>query len=94
MRYRHIVLIRFREEAPVGIAADAEALLRELGLRSEVLEWTIERSVDTRKGLVLVENALFASLDSFHAWRASREHSNVTDLLGQHADWLVGDYYE
>lgn len=95
MAYRHITLFRIHDGVPddeVDAVVDA---LRRLGEETdEPLEWRIERSFDTRKGTVIVENSLFASVESFAAWRAGDRHRTVAASLSRIADWLVGDYFE
>lgn len=92
MAYRHIVLFRIHDDVREQEAEAAEALLRGLEVLPEVQEWRILRSLDDRKGRVLIEDATFADRRAFERFRTSAEHAEVAEQLARIADWLVGDY--
>tara|TARA_R100000306_G_scaffold60720_1_gene61391 strand:+ start:189 stop:542 length:354 start_codon:yes stop_codon:yes gene_type:complete len=93
-RYRHVVL--FRLHAGVSAAAQEEALrtLRRLGDQPGVLAWTVERSLDERKGTVFVELGTFESVQAFESFRRSDEHHAASRVMREISDWLVGDFWE
>jgi hypothetical protein len=90
--YRHIVLFRLHDdvdEIDVERAADAlTGLASDLGLDS----WRIERSIDVRKGRILVEDATFVDRSAFERFRATPEHARVAAMMSRISDWWVGDY--
>lgn len=94
MPYRHVVLFRVHDDVDEATVAAAERRLVALGDVPGVLEWTVRRSDDDRKGLVLVENGLLADRAALDALRADPRHREATDLLRDIADWSVGDYAE
>ncbi|MDP9435608.1 MAG: Dabb family protein [Actinomycetota bacterium] len=89
--YRHIVVFRLPEEADVD---EVVARLRALGDAPQVLSWRVERSLDERKGPVVVEVGLFASAQAFVVWRDSPAHQATAEHLREVADWLVADYLD
>src|SRR5690606_10109502 len=94
--YRHIVPLRFHDEATAEQRSAAREALEDLG-RAEhpgLVRWTVVESLDDRKGTVLVEDATFASRAHFETFRRSEAHRRVAHQLAELADWLVGDYHE
>lgn len=87
---RHVILFRLRE----GADADrAVALLRSFGPPGS-LKWVIERSIDERKGIVIVEDSTFESQAALDAFRVSEEHAEAVAFMRENADWVVGDWWE
>jgi len=92
---RHIVLIKLRSEVDEQVTAHVIEMLKKLGQDVPgVLEWKISKSLDTRKGNVIVENALFASQVDLKNFQDSAEHKKIGNFLKDVADWVVGDYIE
>lgn len=94
MAYRHVVLFRVHDDVPDDVVAEALRRLGALGEVPGVLEWTVRLSDDTRKGRVIVENALFESRDVIESFRVHPLHQESSDLLREIADWWIGDYEE
>lgn len=90
--YRHVVLFRLHDGTDPGVRDTVVATLEALADLPGVLEWTVRVSDDTRKGCVVVENALFADVDAFRAFQQHPRHVAAGTLLRAHADWWVGDY--
>lgn len=89
MAYHHVVLFRLHDDAEVESAlAVLEASRPESGL----LEWRIARSLDDRKGPVVVEVAVFEDRAAYDAFARSPQHRAAGEHLARVADWLVGDY--
>ena len=87
---RHVILFRLREGAD---ADTAMRLLRES--RPEgALRWVVERSLDERKGVVLIEDATFVDADALQSFRDSEAHERSAAYLREWADWVVGDWWE
>lgn len=87
---RHVILFRLRE------GADAErglTLLRSFRPPG-TLRWVIERSLDERKGVVIVEDATFDSQEALDAFRVSEDHADAVAFMRENADWLVADWWE
>lgn len=87
---RHVILFRLREGADAGRAL---ALLRSFQPPGTT-KWVIERSVDDRKGVVIVEDATFESQAALDAFRVSEDHTEAVAFMKDNADWLVGDWWE
>lgn len=90
--YRHIVLFRIHDGASDEQVTGAIDSLRSLAVLPGVVSWRIERSLDVRKGLVLVEDATFTDRAAFEVFRADPRHEKVAQQLSEMADWWVGDY--
>ena len=68
--------------------------LRSLGDLPGLLAWRVERSLDERKGVVLLQDSLFASMSALQSFRREARHVEVADYLSRHADWLVADHLQ
>jgi hypothetical protein len=90
--FRHIVLFRVRDDVTDPELSEAIDRLRALGDAPTVGEWRIERSLDQRKGRVIVEDATFASREAFEVFRSSAAHVATAEHMAGIADWWVGDY--
>lgn len=90
--FRHIVLFRVRDDVADPDLFAAIDSLRTLGAAPEVIAWTVELSLDTRKGRIIVEDGTFVDADTFDAWRGSEDHQRVAARMAQIADWWVGDW--
>lgn len=94
MPLRHIVLFRIRDgitEDQIAVAIEA---LAALSVIPGLIEWTVRRSLDERKGTMIVENALFENSDALAAFALHPQHAASAALLRTIADWWIGDYDE
>lgn len=88
---RHVILFRLREGADADLAIQLlEAARPAVGTS----KWVITRSLDERKGTVIVEDTTFADQASLDAYRASAGHEPVAAYMAEWADWFVGDWWE
>jgi heme-degrading monooxygenase HmoA len=88
---RHVILFRLYPDA------DAEEVLRRLRSLAHLpglLAWRVERSLDERKGVVVMQNSLFASMAALQSFREAPEHAKVAAFLSRNADWLVADHLQ
>lgn len=92
MTYRHIVLFRVFDDVSESEVDSAVASLTRLSSLPGIVEWRVERSLDTRKGRVLVEDATFTDADAFEAFRVHPDHVRVAEEMSTIADWWNGDY--
>lgn len=60
----------------------------------DLIERTVKASLDTRKGVLVVENFLFKDETAFKEFRESEVHRNVAALIRELADWQIVDYWE
>ena len=88
---RHVILFRLYDDADPD---EVLQRLRSLGDLPGLLAWRVERSLDERKGVVLVQDSLFASLPALHSFRDAPRHVEVAEFMSRHADWLVADYLQ
>lgn len=92
MTYRHIVLFRIHD----GIGNDrvdrAIARLHALGELPGIVGMRIERSLDGRKGRVVIEDATFQDAGAFALFRSAPAHVSVAAEMADISDWWVGDY--
>ncbi|HEY0889049.1 MAG TPA: Dabb family protein [Nocardioides sp.] len=56
-----------------------------------VLSWRVSRSVDDRKGIVLLERAIFADRSTFERFLETPAHRSAGRYMAQCSDWLVAD---
>ncbi|MGY1740206.1 MULTISPECIES: hypothetical protein [unclassified Blastococcus] len=89
--YRHLVLFRFQSSTDVEARHAAYDAVAATGQAPGLLSWRLDWSLDTRKGAVLVQDAVFAHRAAFEAWRDSDAHRQAGALMSRVADWLVGD---
>lgn len=89
---RHIVLFRVHDDVSEADEDAAVAALRALGSLPSVHAWRVERSSDTRKGRIVVEDATFASASDFEAFRRDPAHVAAGETMAGISDWLNGDY--
>lgn len=88
---RHLVLFRFRDSADAEARQAAYDAVAETGAAPGLLSWRLAWSLDTRKGPVLVQEAVFADRAAYEAWRGSDAHRRAGEIMSEVADWLVGD---
>lgn len=89
---RHIVLFRMYDDVADDEVDEMVASLRSLGDDPGVVSWRVERSLDERKGRVIVEDAVFESAEAIERFRVSARHRVVAERMSTMADWLIGDY--
>lgn len=94
MAIRHIVLFRFYDAIDEDSRRNAVEQIRSMETSPGILEWRIEVSMDTRKGVVVAQNVLFKDQDAFDAYRSSTDHKQVGEILSSLADWQIADYVE
>jgi hypothetical protein len=89
MSFEHIVLFRLRDGADPDEVVDV--LDRSRPDDPGLVSWTVARSLDERKGVVVVERAVFVDRDAFERFRGSDAHREAGRHLAGCADWLVAD---
>ncbi len=94
MALRHIVVFRFHDAVDEATRMRARAEIQTLNALPGILDWRLEQSLDSRKGVVLVQNVLFEGTEALENFRNSNEHKNVGTVLSAVADWLIADYPE
>lgn len=92
--FRHIVLFQVHPGVTDPQVDEAVDALRSLGSLPGIERWVVERSLDERKGVVIVEDATFVDRAAFEAFRSSDQHRAAGEQLAAIADWLVGDFVE
>jgi Stress responsive A/B Barrel Domain len=92
MSFRHVVLFRVHDGVSNERIAAAIGELEALGALPGVTAMRIERSLDGRKGRIIVEDATFSDAAAFAAFRASPPHLAVGREMAEISDWWVGDY--
>jgi hypothetical protein len=92
----HVVLISFNESASEAHRQEVcdryQTLAVECGgAEAGILFFKVEHNLDLRKGVHLVEIAVFTDNDALQKFRVHPKHKELTDVLCQVADWQVGD---
>jgi len=90
--FRHIVLFQVHPGVTDPQVDEAVDALRSLGSLPGIERWRVERSLDDRKGVVIVEDATFVDRAAFEAFRSSDEHRAVGEWMAAISDWLIGDF--
>jgi hypothetical protein len=93
----HLVLIKFRTGTPPEVIADFhrryQTLAEECGGKDAgILHFKVEHNLDLRKGVQLVEFAVFRDSEALEAFRTHSAHQRLANDLSATADWQVGDY--
>nr|WP_155048225.1 Dabb family protein [Microbacterium sp. ZXX196] len=57
-----------------------------------VVSWITTRSLDERKGRVVIEEATFESRGAFERFRGDPAHVRAAKTMAEIADWWIGDY--
>ena len=92
----HVVLISFKEDTPQEKRDDIynryQSLAEECGGEGEgILFWRVDRNLDPRKNIHLVEIAVFTGNDSFQKFRQHAKHQELVNILKDIGNWWVGD---
>jgi hypothetical protein len=95
----HIVLIKFKEGVPDETVESFYTRYQTLdkecgGEEAGILHFRVRRNLDTRKGVALVQFALFSGNDALQAYRLHPRHKELAEDLSHVADWLVGDFID
>jgi hypothetical protein len=90
---RHVVLFRMYDQCTDAEVDEMVAELRTLGDLPGILSWSVELSLDERKGRVIVEDATFASQEDLEGFRRHPRHASAADVMAQRADWIIGNYW-
>lgn len=90
---RHVVLFRMYDACTDAEVEEMLSLLRPLGDLPGILSWTVDLSLDGRKGRVIVEDALFESEEALDSFRRHPRHAVVAEKMSTRADWLIGNYW-
>lgn len=96
MAIRHVVLIRFNDDASSEDRDRICQMYQEIaercgGVEAGILEFVAKPSIDQRK-CHLVEVALFRDREALELFRVHPEHHKLTDLLKTVASWWVGNF--
>lgn len=92
---RHIVFYSMKEDVEQSEINKAIKKLNSIGARVDgAKSWNVKRSMDSRKGTILIENCVFENVETFEEFRKSKEHKEIADYMSKVADWSVGDYLE
>jgi heme-degrading monooxygenase HmoA len=59
-----------------------------------VLSYRVNRSMDSRKGNVVILNVIFNSVEDFEKYRKNPKHIKFAEEASRISDWLNGDYIE
>lgn len=92
-KYHHIVLFRLYDDTSAAVRREAVNRLQRLGSGHQGLtSWTVNESIDTRKGHIIIEEAVFETEADYIRFKQSQAHVAVGEFMRQIADWWVGDY--
>lgn len=95
----HVVWVSFKpdstEEQRQEVYDRYQTLDQDCGGRAAgILFWRVDKNLDLRKSVHLVEVAIFESDDALQAFRKHPKHQEFTEtLLSKVADWKVGDIH-
>lgn len=93
-KLNHTVMFKLHDGVSDEQRTEAVERLTNLGVEPGVLSWVVKESIDTRKGHIIIEQAVFESEEAYQAFRTSPLHIEVGDFMKTIADWWVGDYIE
>ncbi|OGG45180.1 hypothetical protein A2673_03765 [Candidatus Kaiserbacteria bacterium RIFCSPHIGHO2_01_FULL_50_13] len=92
----HQVLISFRDTASEAVKREVYERYQTLdkdcgGEAAGILFWKVDWNLDVRKGVHLVEIAVFRDDAALQAFRVHPKHKEITDIVREVSDWQVGD---
>lgn len=87
-----MVLFRIHDEVSDQRVTEAIDALRSLAVLPGIESWTVELSLDRRKGRVIVEDGVFSDQIAFEAFRAAPLHKSTAEVMAEISVWWVGDY--
>lgn len=95
-KLHHVVLIKFHEGVSREIQEEIFSRYQTLaedcgGAGAGILFFKVDWNRDLRKGVQLVERAIFEDDDALQRFREHPAHKDLADKLRQCADWWVGD---
>ena len=93
MGYRHVVLFRIHHDVEEHDVEHALGQLKSLADLPGITSWQIARSLDERKGRVVIEEAEFTDADAFAAFRSHPRHQSVAAEMAAISDWWIGDRF-
>ena len=94
----HIIFISFKSETPESARDEIYTRYQTLaedcgGENAGILFWSVQKNLDQRKNIHLVEYAMFRDKDALENFKKHPQHVElVNDFLVHHADWKVGDF--
>ena len=90
--YVHALMFNFRDGAPQEAVDRAVRMVRALGELPGILAWTIQESLDQRKGRTVLELGIFKNGQAFLDFRDHPEHQAFTGYVRDYADWNIVDF--
>lgn len=95
----HAVLISFGSDVPEEMREEIYTKYQTLdracgGEEAGILFWKVEKNLDLRKNVHLVELAIFKDNNALQAFRFHPGHKEITDLVSAspQTKWWVGDF--
>ena len=92
MAFRHIVLFRIHDDVSEERLRGVIDVLASFALFPGVTTWYVERSLDERKGRIVVQDGTFESRVAFETYRLDAAHLQAGQMMAAISDWWVGDY--
>jgi hypothetical protein len=96
--FYHIILISFKPETSEAIREEVYNRYQTLGEEcggadAGILFWSVQKNLDQRKNIHLVEFAVFKDQEALDNLKKHPKHAElVKDFLIQYADWQIGDF--
>ncbi len=95
--FSHIVFVSFLDNTDEVVREEIFQQHRELGekcggAKAGITLWRVERNLDTRKGVHLVQLSTFTSQEAFEAFRRHEAHQQFATILRDVANWVVADF--
>lgn len=88
----HAVMFNFHDEASPEQVANAIRMCRALKELPGVLAWTVQESLDNRKGRTALELGVFESGQAFLDFRTHPTHNEFSSYVRDYADWNIVDF--
>lgn len=88
----HAVMFNFHEEASPEQVEKAIRMCRALKALPGILAWTVQESLDNRKGRTALELGVFESGQAFLDFRTHPVHNEFSSYVRDHADWNIVDF--
>lgn len=88
----HTVMFNFHRHMSHDEIATAVDMCRALKNLPGVLAWTVQKSLDNRKGCTVLELGLFENGKALIEFRNHPSHIEFTEYVKNYADWNIVDF--
>ncbi len=96
-QFWHILFVVFHQNTPEEERERILQLHKALGekcggAKAGIVMWKVEKNLDTRKGIHIIQMSIFKNKEAFENFRGHEAHKDFAQGFSKVADWIVGDF--